>query len=372
VRGLRPLAPHGLCRRFFLSAAPTKKSADVATLHYSADPSSAPARAPALGLRPSPGSGSHGFTLIELLVSTALASLLTAVSITAFQQGRANIERSEARVRMHADAQGLYSYLERSFSSVMQSCAMVTASTASTGPGTGDVTLVFMKGKEDGGDWLWLSQSVIANSDLQWEGWKWQASTQTLSMGTSSNQLIFQIPKSFKPNGSDDYNGQRFCNIDQPRRTLSSTNPWADLDSDVYFPSPGNATVSVICPGKDVGDWTDLSNRMKPVLTHVTDFSFQIVQFDGAISTVDDTTTSLTERDGVWLDGRVATATASAQAPDYQFPVLYPAAASDFPGCAITRRPRLLRVRFTVTDSVVNVSQTFSFSFALPGYAGPP
>ena len=312
-----------------------------------------------------------GFTLIELLVSTALASLLTAVCITAFQQGRANIERSEARVRMHANAQGLYSYMERSMSSLMQDCAVVTASTQSTGPGTGDVTLVFMKGKEDENDWLWLAQTTISNSDLQWEAWRWQAANQSLSIGTSSNLNVFQIPSSFKPNGADDYNGYQFCNIDQPRRTLSATNPWADLDSDIYFPTAGT-TVSAICPDEDVGDWTDLASHLRPVLTHVSDFSFQIVQFDGSVSTTADTTTSLSERDGVWLDGRITTNTAAALAPNYQFPVIYPDTATNFPGCAITKRPRLLRVRFTLTDTVVGLSQTFSFSFALPGLAGAP
>jgi prepilin-type N-terminal cleavage/methylation domain-containing protein len=314
---------------------------------------------------------SRGFTLIELLVSTALASLLTAVCITAFQQGRANIERSEARVRMHANAQGLYMYMQRSVSSLMQDCALVSSTTKSSGPGTGDITLVFMKGKEDENDWLWQAQTTIMNSDLQWEVWRWRAATQNLSIGTSSNQLVFQIQKSYKPNGKDDYNGQQFLNLDAPRRTLSATNPWADLDSDIYFPTPGT-TVSAVCPGQDVGDWTDLCQNMKTVLTHVSDFSLQIVRFDGTVDTVDDTTTTLNERDGVWLDGRIATATAAALAPNYQSPLFYPDTSTFFPGSAITLRPRILRVRFTLTDPPTGASQTFSFSFAMPGLAGAP
>ena len=169
---------------------------------------------------------SAGFTLIELLVSTALASLLTAVCITAFQQGRANIQRSESRVRMHANAQGLYMYMQRSISSLMQDCALVTSTTKSSGPGTGDVTLVFMKGKEDENDWLWEAQTTIMNSDMQWEVWRWQAATQNLIIGTSSNQKVFTIPygsttaKDFRPNGKDDFSGQEFLNLDALRVRL--------------------------------------------------------------------------------------------------------------------------------------------------------
>jgi hypothetical protein len=365
----------------FPLAKPTETSADVAALPDSADPSSAPERASARGLRPAPGPrhprGSFAFTLIELLVSTALASLLTAVCISAFQQGRANIERAESRVRMHANAQTLYAFMEHSLSSLMQDTAIVTASTQSTGPGTGDVTLLFMHGKEDELDWMWLQQQTWQNSDHEWEVWQWSAATQNLSVGTSSFNRYFALPSSgtpfsFKPNGPDDYAGQGFLNLDQPRRTLSATNPWLDLDSNVYFPSPGS-TVSLASIG-DVGDWTDLNTNLAPVLTHVSDFSYQLVLGDSTFTTIDDTTTTLHEIDGSWLDGRIDTATAAAAAPNYQFPLLFPDTRTYFPTSAIAHRPRLLRVRFTLTDPVVAVSQTFSFSFALPGLAGvlPP
>ncbi len=315
---------------------------------------------------------SSGFTLIELLVSTALASLLTAVCITAFQQGRANIERSESRVRMYATAQVFYANLQHSLSSLMQDCAVVTASTQATGPGTGDVTLVFMHGKEDQYDWIWTNQSPGNNNDLEWQAWRWQASTQQLCVATSSPQRNFTITSSFKPNLMDDYNNQNFINIDQPRRTLSATNPWADLDNDVYFPSATNATVSAAAPGQDIGDWTDLNGNFQPTLIHVSDFSYQIVRVDGTVQTVSDNATTVGEMDGVWIDGRIATDTTTTD-PNYGFPLLGPiATANAFNGSAITQRPRILRIRFTLTDPVVAVSQNFSFSFLLPGMAGLP
>ena len=315
---------------------------------------------------------SPGFTLIELLVSTALASLLTAVCITAFQQGRANIERCEARVRMHANAQDLYANLEHSLSSLMQDCAVVTASTQNSGPGTGDVTFLFMRGKEDDGDYLWLGAPYAgANSDHEWEAWHWQAATQNLAIGISSLQRVFQITRSYKPHGQDDYNGQTFLNLDAPRRTLSATDPWVDLDSNLYFPSATSSTVSAISSG-DIGDWTDVNNNLNTVMNSVSDFSLQIVQFNGQTSTIDDTATTLHESDGVWLDGRIASATTAAAAPNYRSPLFYPDTQTGFASSAIALRPRLVRVRFTVTDAAVGLSQTFSFSFALPGFAGPP
>jgi len=316
-----------------------------------------------------------GFTMIELLVSIALATVLTAVCISAFQQGVANIKRTEAKVRMHANAQTVYAYMEHSLSSLMQDTAIVTASTQSTGPGTGDVTLIFMHGKEDETDWIWLLGQTYQNSDLQWEIWKWTAATQQLSVGTSSNNRCFTVTSSFKPDGYNDYLNQTFLNVDQPRRTLSATNPYLDLDSNVYFPTsatPG-ATVSAASTG-DIGDWTDLNTNRLPVLTSVSDFAFQLVDCDATYTTIDDTATTLNEIDGCWLDGRIATATASAAAPNYQFPVMYPDTQTYFPQSAFAHRPRLLRVRFTLTDAASAASQTFSFSFALPGLSGvlPP
>jgi len=316
--------------------------------------------------------GRLGFTLIELLVSTALASLLTAVCISAFQQGRANIERSEARVRMHASVQVAYANMQHAISSLMNDCAVVTASTQATGPGTGDVTLVFMKGKENEYDWIWTNQSSWSNNDLEWMAWRWQAATQQLCVATSSPQRFFTIGSSYKPDGNNDYKGQQFINVDQPRRTLSATNPWADLDNNVYFPSATSASESAAAWGTDIGDWTDLGNHFQPALVHVSDFSYQIMRVDGTTKTVDDTATTVDEHDGVFLDGRIATDTNPAD-PNVGFPLLSPTAnEAAFPGSAINRRPRLLRIRFTLTDPTSGVSQNFAFSFQFPGFAGPP
>jgi len=141
---------------------------------------------------------------------------------------------------------------------------------------------------------------------------------------------------------------------------LDAQHPFWTLNDNLLFPvDPAQPTASRAGSG-DYGDAQDLTNRLGLVLTHVAQLAWQLVAVDGSVITCDDSSSATVVRNGVWLDGRLA--------PSLSTPVT-PAvvAASD-----LATRPRLVRLRYTVSDPVSARSQVFSLSFATPGCAGIP
>ena len=314
--------------------------------------------------------GNGGFTLIELLVSTTIAMMMASVAVAAFLQTRNAVNRAEARLAMHVSAQTLYTHFQRVFSGLMQSCAVVLTSTRrTTDPGTGAtipgaVSLTFMRGKESIDDWRFSAKNGIRyNSDLLWERWEWNGAKGIISSAVNQPTRAFQVNKSFVPwtaSGAD-YAWNSFRNLPQPRRWLDPVEPFKTLDDNVYFPTPATPSVS-LADVDDIGDYTDLKRDLTPVVDRIVSpapdtapaFALQVVAHDGTVTTVDDATTATTVLQGAWLDGRLA---ATVGAPQV------------FAGSDAAKRPKLIRVRFTMGDARTTLTQTFSFSFALPGMA---
>lgn len=282
------------------------------------------------------------FTLIEVLVAMALAMLLMGMSLEAFFQIRQLVKRTEARMAMYQSAQVIYTKLYQSLGAAMQHCAFVVLSDAN------GIQLIYMRGKEDVGDWrLWERTRI--NTDLVWEGWRWSKLTAILSQGSSRPQRSFS------------YRGQAYDALPQPRRFLDPVDPLSTLDDNRYFP---HAVTAV--PG-DYGDYSDLTDQLVPVLGQVSDLTIQIVAQDGTIDTVSTAAPAAPVtlvRQGVWMDGRVGPALSAT-----------PTAAM-YATSEIAKRPKIVRVLFTLTDSATDpradLTQTFSFSFALPGLAAAP
>lgn len=370
------------------------------------------------------------FTLIELMVSTALAMLIAGLTLTAFQQTRRTINRAEVLIALNDEAQAIYLLLEKSFASVQQSCALVAHAEARAVPApasaadeTGTVTLIFMSALEQkdnyqtgstSGNTLYQTWQTWDRSHLCWEGWRWQRSTGTLHLGRSrpmrrnlweEDTRSFTIANApdrpaspqvpFRPAGgtSVNYYGSTFRTVVQPRRHLDPIHPFGGpdpldptvsrLDDNMWFPdtaAPGypdpdplrRRTKSLLDDvaaykiTEDVGDYSDLQTALRtPMFENVTDLCWELIPHDESLASarIDDgasgppPATPLVWQ-GVWLDGRLGSGPSASLVPPQVF------AGSD-----AARRPKLVRLRFTLTHARTGVSQTFSFSFSLPGLA---
>lgn len=362
------------------------------------------------------------FTLLELLISTAIAMLVAGLVTTAFLQTRKVINRAEARLAMHAHAQVIFQAMYNSFASLQQTCAMVALSKQAGGsPEEGQVDLIFMRAKESRND-FWQEGACLAQSQLAWEEWRWLRSTRTLYTATSSavgekadsrRRRTFRLGSSFTPSGSGvDYNGKSFINQAKPRRTLDPASPLAILDDNLWFPGT-HAVVAQVTPwtaltprywypslaptNADEGDYGDLQSNIALTCEQVSDFSIEFVLHDPAVTLPVPNPATATSRpsprqagvvtidsryddqalwSGVWLDGRMGMTldpagpvTGGASPPTGWDDRLNSA---NFHKTDAALRPRLVRVAFTLTDQAKDLSQEFSFSFALPALAAKP
>lgn len=299
----------------------------------------------------------RGFTLIELLVSTGIAMALASLATTAFIQLSKTVARMEARMAMHTSAQRLYTQLNRTFACMQQSCAFVARSTLDT-----DVRLIFMRAREQEWNYGQAGPGETINPDLVWEEWVWTRADQTLRVGANTPQRSFQVGGSFSPAGVN-YQTRTFIATPQPRRTLTVADPTGSaaggLNDNIYFPNGSTPAVSQANANDDIGDFTELERNLMPVLDRVSDLSFEIITHDGTAVTLDDSASTVPPRvfQGVWLDGRMAASLSAAPA---------------YATSELAKRPRLLRMRFTMTDAKLKITCPFSFSFALPGLAATP
>jgi hypothetical protein len=301
----------------------------------------APTSRSAAGASARVGTARQGLTLLEILVSTTLALIMASLCVGAYLQSRAAILAAEVRLTMNDRAQALYHALYRDCQSVMPQCAMVVQMSP------GGISWICMRGKEDSYDYN-PAQNTYA-TDLVWLQWQWQ--NQALSRGTSTPERSFTASKAVSLHGIA-LQGETFINLPQPRRFLDPTTPLLTLDDNAYFPSAGAGSVSQADPLGDIGDATDLAQRLTTAAPGVTMLSLQLVFHDGTTQTFDGTGAATVVIPGVWLDGRLAPRLSDL--PDYAH-------------SPVVGRPESLRLLMTLTDRGTGISQTYSFSFALPG-----
>ena len=330
----------------------------------------------------------QAFTLIELLVCTGISMAIAAVALSAFNQVRSAIARSEALLGLHQEALTIYTTLEAALASAQQSCAVVIDKEP------GRVALIFMRGKEQKDDYpSFLDGNTSVGrlnftTQLVWEMWEWRRATASIHAASNRpmQKNIFKYgARTFSPpavfaNGQD-YRSRWFWAFPQPRRYLDPLDPLGGpsppplplisrLDDNIWFPDPAATDQSLVRIGTtphpgDIGDYTDLKRATSaPAFRNVTDWSFQILKHDDSIAPLlvaEDGTTSHTVLQGVWLDGRLGTG------PNRSVAELGPA--QDPIGSDLAHRPRLLRLRFTLTAPGSGVSQSFFFAFSWPGLA---
>jgi type II secretory pathway pseudopilin PulG len=306
------------------------------------------------------------FTLIELLVSIALGTFLTGTAVTMFFTTQHLAKRTQARLQLHASAKSIYESMRRDLQSLQQDCAFWLLSRKSDGESAG-IDLVFMTGVFDDQGFLMGGRAVSSGydniewktTDLVWCRWSWSGDatdpTRAFRLWTARNDMKRTCTNTSAPTlagvpytvlNSVAYNPQ-------PRRATSawSTYPaddWRGLDDNAWS-FPGN-------PSQNVGDWTDLRQRLMPLPSKVTACTIEIVLAgDGSGAApvtvrADGSTPIAFCARGVRLDG-----------------ITEKALGLPAPRDEIADRPSILRIAFTLVDSATGISQDFTFSFALPG-----
>jgi len=301
----------------------------------------------------------RGFTLIELLISMAIGLLLVSMAFAAFQQTKKTIDRAEARLAMHQRMRSVAGAMRDECAAQMPNSAMFVRATPATATAGASLSLVFMRGKVDIDNWDWTQQATYAyNSDQVWCQWRFVGPldarhTGQLQSGANDWRRAFQLAQSWKEPllNKVDYQWKTFYNTPKPRRWLDPANPWLTLDDNqLGTPSPD-----------DLGDGTELNRQTRQVIDQVTECVYELVFADGSAQSYDGSVARTDVYQGLPMDGAIP------KLPSGDTPL------ARFKASEIARRPRLLRVRLTLTDLRLDLHQSFSFSIALPGLLpGPP
>jgi hypothetical protein len=304
---------------------------------------------------PARGVCRHALTLIELLTSVSTGLLLTALATVAFLQVRTALLRLHARLEMHDSARLLYQALSEQFSALQQDAATWVESTQDDGSGDGTVGITFLKGKTDehgyttsnGDIWNGEQYSVYQNRccDLEWASWLWDQRRSILSVAANSPPHQFLLQKSWKGPQGDYGQSVFFVYMPQPLR-MADPYPLAAGAGGSQAALGGNRYGS---PDEqnDLSDYQDLKSQMSPALRNVSGFAVELILADGSVVDVSNRQARTVGMDGVFVDGHCA-ATASGAVP-------------------YRGRPRMIRLLIDMTDPQTRLSQSFSFTFQLPG-----
>lgn len=271
------------------------------------------------------------YTAVEVLVSLALGLVVVGLCTTAFSQTVKTVRRTQVRLAMHETANTAYTCLSEDLGAALGTTAFFVESTADSGAGDGRLDLVFMRGQLDPLEFTTHLDSGRYEkrvSDEVWVLWRYDQRTRTLSRGVNDAFREFRLDQDWRPGGSRNYRDRRFAILPQPQR-IAITDARTTLDANAF--GTGHRA--------DVGDFTDLEQRLIPVLRGVTACDAEILFIDGTTEAADLTASTVIARSGSAIDGGLRGST--------------PAARS---------RPALVRLRFTLGDPRRGIEQAFSFS----------
>lgn len=336
--------------------------------------------------------GSRGFTLVEVLASLAIAMLLAGVCTAALIQIRTMVKRSQLRIALHQRAEALHTRFDNLFGALLHSGPLVVDMAAAP-----RLRLLAMTGKLDNWDWSWRAGAMsLDTSDVRWQLLDWVGAERRLYAAESSpvrtfSQYNTDLRNPARPAINFLAGNARFLNLPQPRRSLelapgTPAASWADatraLDGNLLFPDLGGGQAYPDSPygtlagaNPDRGDWGDLLVRRVPIAEGVSDLRLAVVAVDGRVpvQTFASGTAAFRNWPGAWLDGDLAAGHGRRSGT-----------AGDALAGPIGQRPRLLRLRLTLEerlrpydpavpdDDSTRIQQMFTFSFLLPGPAGPP
>jgi prepilin-type N-terminal cleavage/methylation domain-containing protein len=294
----------------------------------------------------------RGFTLIELLSSIAIGLALSVIATSTFFQVLAIMRRTQARLEMHNTARFVFQALRQDLMALEQEGACYIETRADSQPSLppndprhdGEVCLTFLRGKVDNYGYSYDGEGTGLNTDLVWTQWKWDQKLRAICSGSNSRVRSWDNGGTWVSPAGYEYGGFKgsphsFMIVPEPRRAAGA-DAKTRLDDNAF--GSGHSS--------DIGDYTDLARRVLPTTRNVTNFALEVVLNDGSTVRADGTATAKKSFDGVFVDGRLPTAVGAGPPPS--LPHL--------------RRPRLIRIRFDLTDVEAKLSQSFSFSFQAP------
>lgn len=313
----------------------------------------------------------RGFTLVEILVAVTLSMLMVGVAWNLFSQTQRVARRAQARLQLHAAAKSVFETLRRELLAMQHHCAFWLQTRSSPADQAG-VELVFMTAAMDeGGYQMKDSWANVSVADLVWTRWRWDASTRRLLAARNLTQRTWPIDQSVDgvaakpglPSETLRNDIPKALFWPQPRRFTAGDALTGLDDNRLQLSTAGGAAVGT---GRNLGDWSDLQQRLAPVCLGVQSFNIEVVlagrDASGALRTrhADGTFDDSFCAHGIRMDG-VASSNVTPALP----------AIAGFAD-EMAERPALLRISFTLRDAPADVTIPFSFSVALPGPATLP
>jgi type II secretory pathway pseudopilin PulG len=302
------------------------------------------------------GQAARGFTIVEVLVSITICLALCGLATSIFFQVRAIMRRTQARLELHNNARFLFESMRRDLMAMEQEGAFYIESTIDQHPElpvgdprhTGEVRLTFLRGRVDNQDFNPDDDGGGSpRSDLVWTQWKFDQHITAICTASSSRARWWRNWSSWIDGAGHNFGqvnqwraGHLYMGMPQPRR-VAGPDAATTLD-DGRFDKAYDG---------EPGDYKDLTGNLGPVARNVTAFALEAVLADGRVVAADVGSTKATALDGEFVDGRVPTGGPARQPHRH--------------------RPRLVRVRFDLTDADTRLTQTFSFTFQ-PSTALPP
>lgn len=278
-----------------------------------------------------------GLTLIELLIAVTLSALVIAATTAAVVQMRKLAQRVLVRQRMHDNARVIFERFYQDVSALSQTSAFFISRTSVSG--SGRIEVVFLRGKytpldfttEDG-----FGRNASQRTDLVWTRWLFDDASRQIQLSSSSPYRKFLMSANWTNPTGTNFSGRPFFNLPTPQRAaipIGSPTASATLDQNRYGSADPN----------DLGDYADLVRNSIPLALDCENVCVEVVPDVGVARTF--TTTSASPpfaASGQYVDGR--------NSPE------------------LADRPRLIRVRFDLTEPRLEMRQTFSFCFQTPAF----
>lgn len=335
--------------------------------------------------------GRAALTLVEILVATALGAIITAMTWEVFLSTKSTAARASARVALHQASASLQDAFERDFGTMAPALALFVRSSPTVSGSTRQesIEIVFMRSTAP------LDKQASAGTydrylaDHHWVRWlftrtrtetagTWTTTAATLKRSTSTpirhwqtTAALTTAPSVRDPlNGAlrGNYNGANWINIPRPLRDASAG--VESLDFNRYGLAANH--ISPNTPIGDIGDLADLIANEQLVSADVRDFTFGWVDAGGNPVSIDGGVAATHDIDGLYMDivgpdnGRYLDRLQNPRGSAPGAPMVPASPQYDYRP-ALSRRPRLVRIAFTLVDRPTRVHQAFSLSVATPG-----
>lgn len=315
--------------------------------------------------------GRPAMTLIELLVAVALGMLVVGLAWTAFLRAGASTARATARVDLHASAAVVREFLQRDVGCMSPTVAcFVRSLPGAVGGATrrDTVELLFMRmvdrltsetagtsREQHKSELTWVRWRFVRAWSQDGAGWKPAGGALYRSSSTPAREFAtlatWTTPASLQDPIANSapwshYGGRLWLNLPRPIR--DAAHGVDALDGNRYGVAPahiGTARGDMT----DIGDLADLDREgnERLVSSRIRDLALGWVDAGGSAHQVLSSAAADHRIDGLHMD------------------VTGPAGNAYL--AQIARRPRVVRIAFSMQDEASGVVQDFSFSAAAPG-----